>query len=131
MERHKRLAALFSLADKERSDDFREVEMNSWSRLETRIRREENGPRVPMWARRITVPLPLAAGVLCAVVLLVAVLVHIQGRLLPEDGPAVIAQQTGTDAQRSYPYEDASLEELEKLVRFFSEQGATIEVTIP
>jgi len=130
IDRYRELNMLLSTADEEHRSDFRESELNSWNHLQTRLRREKSAAGVPLWGRRITVPLPLAAGVLFAVGLLVAALILVQGRLLPDNGPAVIAQQTRIDEPKAYPGKDASLEELEKMVKFFSEQGATIEITI-
>ena len=130
VDRHREVNMLLSTADEEHRREFRESELNSWNHLQTRLKREKSAAGVPLWGRRIAVPLPLAAGVLFAVGLLIAALILVEGRVLPDNGPAVIAQQTGIDEPGAYPGEDTSLEELEKMVQFFSKQGATIEITI-
>ncbi len=127
---YQRLHEILSVPQAEQNAEFAVREANSWSRLQTRLRREKAGAGVPLWRRRIMVPLPLAAGMLFTVGILIAALIITPGVLLPDDTAAVIAQQTSPETNAVYAEGDHSLAELEKLVQFLSAQGAAIEVRI-
>jgi len=127
---YQRLHEILSVPEEDRIAEFTMREHNSWNRLQTRIRREKTGAGVPFWRRRIMVPLPVAAGVLFAVGILISALVITPGILLPDDTATVIAQQVNQEASPVYSGSDPSLAELEKLVQFLSNQGAAIEVKI-
>ncbi|MGC9312444.1 MAG: anti-sigma factor family protein [Sediminispirochaetaceae bacterium] len=127
---YQRLHEILSVPEADRSEEYTIREHNSWNRLQTRIRREKLGTGVPFWRRRILVPLPLAAGVLFAVGILIAALIITPGVLLPDDTATVIAQQVHPGVEAGYNGGDPSLAELEKLVQFLSAQGAAIEVKI-
>jgi len=128
--KYRKLGELFSVEDNVRKEAFLSSEHTVWNRVQTRIRRERKGTAIPLWRRRLTVPVPVAAGVLLTVCVLCAVLIFSPETFLPDDTSALIAQQIEMDKQSVDLSTDKTLPELEKLVQFLSEQGAAIEVRI-
>src|SRR6056297_1228273 len=104
-----------------------------WQQIQRRTRRETARN---FWHRQIQVPLPLAAGVMAAVAVLVFTLIFSpfsSGTLPPgqSGAPLSLRDDNGIpEVPTNYPASKNSMPELEQLLQFLSEQGAAVEVKI-
>ena len=104
-----------------------------WQQIQRKTRRET---AQNFWHRQIQVPLPLAAGVMAAVAVLVFTLIFSpfsSGIFSSGQSGAPLALQEDDGiptVPTNYPASENSLPELEQLLRFLSDQGAAVEVKI-
>ena len=108
--------------------ETRERKTRVWGEIQRHTRRESVQD---FWHRRVQVPMPLAAGVLVAMIALVLTLVF---NPLSTGQQSVPLALQGDDTIPEVPSEYVSpantMPEIEQLVRFLSDQGAAIEVKI-
>ncbi|MDZ7795187.1 MAG: zf-HC2 domain-containing protein [Spirochaetia bacterium] len=104
-----------------------------WQQVQRKTRRET---AQNFWHRQIQVPLPLAAGVMAAVAVLVFTLIFSpfsSGIFSSDQSGAPLALRDDNnipEVSTNYPASKNSMPELEQLLRFLSDQGAAVEVKI-
>lgn len=107
--------------------DTRQRKARVWQEIQHHTRRD----RVQdFWHRRVPVPMPLAAGVLVAMIALVLTLVFYPLPTGQQSVPLALQDDTIPEVPSEYVSPAHSMPEIEQLVRFLSDQGAAIEVKI-
>jgi len=99
-----------------------------WQQIQRKTRRET---AQNFWHRQIQVPLPLAAGVLAAVVVLAFTLIFSPFSSDQSGVPLALQEDDSIPSvPTNYPATENSRPDLEQLLRFLSDQGAAVEVKI-
>jgi anti-sigma-K factor RskA len=107
--------------------ESRERKARVWEEVQRHTRRE----RVQnFWHRRVQIPMPLAAGVLVAMIALVLTLVFNPLSTGQRTVPLALRDERIPEVPTEYVSPANTMPEIEQLVRFLSDQGAAIEVKI-
>lgn len=131
---YRALQELFSATSRTPSDDglagmdTQEPKNRVWREIQHHTRRE----RVQdFWHRRLQVPMPVAAGLVAALVMLVLTLLINPFASDQQMAPlAMQPEETIPEVPTDFASPANTIPEIEQLVRFLSDQGAAIEVKI-
>lgn len=127
---YRMLGEFLSQSEETLEPSFARSQERVWERIQARVGAEDRRAPEPFWKKRIQIPVPLvaAAGFLFLGLIL---FIALQVNNPRDDGiETLISQQQLAKESLIAEESQESAIELEKLVKFLSEQGAAVEVKI-